>query len=641
MFDDVINGLTPLETRYAGVHPRLYFTRERLDRLRASLAAEPWARHLARTLRRAEGGAPLDQGVAWLLTGERRWLDSATAWIDQTLRETRWPRSIREDGVLHGDALFTLGLVYDWLHADLPEALREQVRNRLDACGRMHFVAFATYAIYEANTHAWNIAAHGFANMAVAGMAIYGDAPDVGPWMRFVLEKARTMAEACGPDGVSPEGICYGGFYTEYHLKVLDLVRALLGRDLFAGNRHLQNLPYFYLYSALPTRHLRPGNVHLCFGDGVRGNWYGPEHYLRKLAAEYQNPYAQWLADLHAQKGTTQEGGAFLNSVWHDPAVKPVPPNMLPTLRHFEDKGLVLMRSGWGGDESVMGFRCGPHAGWHALRNYPQCIGGGHMQPDAGSFLLFAEGDWLISDGWYSRKFTAYRNTALVNGIGQTGEPDDSRSKGGDWFECTPLRREKRAPAILRAESTAAFDYVIANPQPAYEPQAGLVRFLRHVVFIKPGCWVLMDELEAAAPATFDLLFHAYGEPFQTDRPFAEAGEGAWVTGGERGRLRITSLLPAGAAGIAELQREQGIGVHRDRDMCMLRLRNTEPVRSAVFVTVLEAYPASGAPRCKPVVAPAEAGELELRLGPAEGLPRFVLRPGRADPAAPAVEWRE
>ena len=41
------------------------------------------------------------------------------------------------------------------------------------------------------------------------------------------------------------------------------------------------------------------------------------------------------------------------------------------------------------------------------------------MAPDAGSFKLFAHGDYLIDDGWYAKKFTSSRNTVLVNGIGQ------------------------------------------------------------------------------------------------------------------------------------------------------------------------------------------------------------------------------
>jgi len=51
----------------------------------------------------------------------------------------------------------------------------------------------------------------------------------------------------------------------------------------------------------------------------------------------------------------------FLNLIWFDPTVKPVSPATvpgtgLPTLRHFADLGLVFLRSGWDGNESVFAF---------------------------------------------------------------------------------------------------------------------------------------------------------------------------------------------------------------------------------------------------------------------------------------------
>jgi len=112
------------------------------------------------------------------------------------------------------------------------------------------------------------------------------------------------------------------------------------------------------------------------------------------------------------------------------------------------------------------------------------------------------------------------------------------------------------------------------------------------------------------------------------------------ITGGSRGRLRIASLRPQDAEGIAELQHQQGIGAHRDRDMCALRIRNASPARSTVFVTVMEAYPAAGSPRLAPCLTESEGG-FALAFGAAEGLPSLLLKPDQTNPATPAFSWRE
>jgi hypothetical protein len=458
-------------------------------------------------------------------------------------------------------------------------------------------------------------------NLLAASGALFGEVEGIGPWLRYLMEKIRAFLTALGPDGASQEGLSYGGCYIGDCVRLLDLVRGLLGWDFFAGQAFLAHAPEFYLYSMLGHKAIKPRSVYLSFADSVRYNWHQPDATLRKLAVEYCNPYAMWAADVQESSGSSHEGGSFLNLLWDDPALKPQAPTDLSPLHHFTDKDQVFTRSDWNGNEAVFAFNCGPHSGYHALRNYPQCIGGGHMAPSAGSFLLFAHGDWLISDGWYSQKFTEYHNTVLVNGIGQTGG-------GGTWFECRELRQEKRGPSILRVDHSASYDYLIGNVAPAYEHAATLTRFLRHVLYVRPDCWVLVDELGAENPSVFDLYFHAFGDYFKVDRPFLPAGERAWHTGGQHGSVRITSLAPTDMQGFPEVQSIKGIGAHHDREMCILRLRNTLPANQAVFITVLEAYPTAGAPLRQTALIGNRLtlGDVTVRV-----------TPGQQDPAEPVL----
>lgn len=619
---DVFNGISPLETGMIGVRPRLHFSPSTVADLRGKLTQDPWSRHFARVRRLADGGRLPDAALIYQLTGEVGYLARARQGIDQLLMSTDWPKRCPEDGFVWNDMLYSLALGYDWLHDDLEPVYRAQVCGFLHEQAQKLFVAMAQHTLYPAGLYTHNYMPYLCTSLLAAAAALFGEVDGIGPWLRYLMEKIRAFRAALGPDGASQEGLSYGGSYIGDCVRLFDLTRQLLGWDFFKDCAFLENASDYYLYSMLGHNDIKPRHVYLSFADSVRYNWHHPDATLRKLAVEYHNPYAAWAAGIQESTGASKDGNIFLNLLWDSPSLKSKAPTDLPLRHHFSDKDQVFMRSDWKGHESVFGFMCGPHAGHHALRNYPQCIGGGHMAPAAGSFLLFAHGDWLISDGWYAQKFTEYHNTARVNGIGQTGG-------GGVWFDCQELRRERRGPSILRADHSAAYDYLIGNVAPAYEHAAQVTRFLRHVLYMRPDCWVLVDEFSAVTPSTFELYFHAFGDYFKADRPFIPAGGNAWCTGGENGSVRLTSLSPENVQGFPEIQQQKGLGAHRDRDMCMLRLCKTKPLVSTVFITVMEAYPTAGAPRLNPLLN----GD-RLMLGE-----RVVcLATGQSNPALPALQ---
>lgn len=578
---DIINGATTIETAFWGVHPRLYLTRDQIMDLKANLDREPWAGHWARLRESAVDGRLPHAALAWLLSDDSAFRDAALEKLEAMAQG---------DNPGQWLSLHNLAMGYDWLYDELTPELRTAIQARLNREAREMYHKVARHETYTAGTYGWNIALHEFLQIAVPAFAIYGDVPDVSPWLRFVSEKMRAITAALGPDGVSPEGICYGGFFTDSYIRVATLVRDLLGWNPFEDNAHMRNLPYFYLYSNPPLNHLAHGQAHLHFGDSVRTNWYGPDYFLRLLAAETSDPAAQWIAHTQSREGLSANEGVYFNLLWHDPSVPAELPPDLPPDRHFSDKDLVVLRSGWHGDESVFAMLCGPHAGHHALRHYPQCIGGGHMSPAAGNLQLFAHGDWLLNHGAYCFKRTEYHNAVTINERGQTGE-------GQEWFECLQLRREQRAPAITRFISKPDWAIVSANLAPAYDAGLGLKKYFRHVVYLRPDCWVLIDDLAAEEPATFDVWLHSWEKAFETDRPFECVAERTWETGGTSGRLRIESLAPTALGGGAGIQFQKGVGVHhRDRDMCILRLNNAKPARRARFVTLMEAFATGSAP---------------------------------------------
>ena len=590
-----VNGATPLEVNLIDQHPRLHLDEARLAFLREHREEEPWASMLAAVRdkiahardhmdlagsgsRGAPGGQLPHIALCYLIFGDA----SDLALAREIMHASCQYEGPDGHGSFGGCWLFALGTAFDWLYHDLDQATLDETADYIHRRGRECFESLTSHKGIECGWDTCNHLPNYVYDLAASGMAIYGHRPDMGPQLRFVLAKTRQMIHALGPDGVSQEGICYGGFYTEFFVRTVDLVNQLLANDLFAASDWLANTWAFHQYSMLPrncwTRH-----SHLMgFGDGVRYHWHGPDSFLFRMAAYHQNTHAQWLAHELFKEGFTGGEGHYLNPIWCDPELDSALPTSLPTFRHFEDQGMVFMRTNWDGDESLLGFRCGPFSGHFAMKNYNTDIGGGHMHPDAGSFQLFAHGDWLISHALYTRKQTAHRNTILVNGIGQTGE-------NSDWFEGLELRRERRGPRITHAASHETYDVVTADLTDAYEHAAKATHLIRHVVYLKPDLWIIIDDLAAKEPSTFEALFHS-------DHTFQQINDRQFAACGETGALQLTCLHPAATTIDCETQVAKGIGAHEDVPMELLRISNSEPASDWVFVTLLEAHRVGDAP---------------------------------------------
>jgi hypothetical protein len=636
--------------RLRNAHPRIYLTADRLAALKGQLTKEPHATLLKQLQEVADGlvgdGPPAyraddrwsgeeqlyqrevgnaipNLALTYLLTGDRKYLESARSWMLASAGYPTWGLGdIDGMDLAAGHQLYGLALAYDWLYHDLDGEALATVRACLERRGQRMYERLLNRQVWWHDAYLQNHQWVDMTGLTAAGLALYGEVDGVDGWILLPLEKARVTMESLGQDGASHEGVPYWTYGVEYLLKFMDLARSLLGEDLFKGTAWFEHTASFRLYSMLPRSHWTRQSDLITFADGPRYDWYGPDYMLRKLAAEYRDGHAQWLADELRGAGLCNNAATFLNLLWEDPSVAPQPPTDLPSFKHFDDLDIVYMRSSWDGDESLMAFKCGPFIGHHALARYSYDPGGGHVHPDAGSFLLFGHGDWLIVDDGYTWKTTAFQNTALVNGIGQEGE-------GGAWFDGSALCAEKRGAKILRADHGQEYDYAIGDATDAYKSAAGLNRYLRHILYLRPDCWVIVDEFEAASPSIFELYFHA-------DFPFQQQDEHAFDVQGKNGALRLTIVAPDDVAAQSWRQPLIGTSGKPAGEIEALKVSNHTARRQVVFVTVLEAHPVSDAPRIRPAIV--QRGEEKvLTLVAPEGAWQFSLRAGQPDRSSPAL----
>ena len=380
--------------------------------------------------------------MAYLLTGEKEYLSAAREWALASCSYPTWGLGNLDGMDLAAAAqMYGLALVYDWCYADLDAEARQTIRTTLARRGRAMCDTFAagrfrSHDQYLQN-HLWS-SMHG---LAAAGLAIYDEEPDASRWIALAADNTKRTADALGPDGASHEGIVYWGYGLDFLMPTVCMLRDLPGLDLH-DRPWWRNTAAYRLYLGLP-RGAWPHDTIVDIADCERQvGWtnYCQIYELRRLAADFGDGHAQWLAARldESTSGDTPPGWTAL--LWYDPKVAEKSPDDLPTLRHFNDMGIVSARSDWSGNESLVVVKCGPSMGHEAMKKFDYPPGAGHVHPDAGHFVIFAEDEWQIIDDGYCRKLTSQHNALLIDGRGQVGEgkPGSTATRRSRPIACRP-----------------------------------------------------------------------------------------------------------------------------------------------------------------------------------------------------------
>ena len=153
------------------------------------------------------------------------------------------------------------------------------------------------------------------------------------------------------------------------------------------------------------------------------GHFESNYNLLYNLAARFHSGEIQGVADWMKSLGHTGQE-PWWTLVWHDDALAAEPMAKLNSFHRFADHDVVFWRTGWDAGATAIAFKCGPPEGHHTAETsikYPDFhMEQGHVHPDAGSFILFAHGEYLTGDSGYAGvPKTIEHNTLLVDGKGQ------------------------------------------------------------------------------------------------------------------------------------------------------------------------------------------------------------------------------
>lgn len=436
--------------------------------------------------------------LLYALTGERQYGEKAR---DLLLGAAAWdPEGISSVMSPFGDEV-GLGLAksaaetYDWIYDLLSEAERVQARRMLLARGdqMLRRLTRADYLANPAESHNGRLPGY-LAEYAIA----LAEEPAAVAWMDFAMRAFLTIyPHWADKDGGWAEGISYGLAYNTIYLTPLEAIRRATGVDVWQKPFY-RKVGYFFLHNVSPVGDIMP------WGDTEAAPSAPRVGSVKSLLHFYANRFgdstlAWWASRLKTPAGEDAGVSAF-PGIWMPDEVKPVAPLTLRQDRAFAGVGWATFHSDILRPErdTMVMFKCSPFGGVS------------HSHADQASFAIMKGGRSLAIPGGerypqhgspfhveYTQETMAH-NAVLIDGEGQVG------------------RDSTRGGVLSDFQSTARFGYVCGDATNCFGPRA--TRDRRHLLFVRPGVVIVVDDLATPAPASFQWLLHAHNE-FALDEP--------------------------------------------------------------------------------------------------------------------------
>ena len=422
--------------------------------------------------------------LAYLYTGDERFAEEARrrlmhfmSWDVEGSSSALWPTELGMDIAENATPVF------DWIYDTLSEEERQKCKEVLTA--RMVQINRDVHRARPMEARPYSSHPGRMVGFALeGGIVLAHEAPEARDWLDYTLKLVWSTYPAWGGDeGGWHEGVSYWSGYMRRMVRVvheLDLYGVPLKDKPF-----FQNTGYFGLYAAYPNRPTR------AFGDGHHqplGTATGVVSYM--LSNLYENPYFRWHSEQVGAGASGRKAARIYN-----PELEARSPDELPQSHVFDDVGIVAMHSEMADPDNnvMMLFKSNPFGAMS------------HNHASQNAFVIEAFGEPLaISSGYrtthgipHHREWiwqTKAHNSILVDGEGQV-----------------PRQRSSRGE-IIDHEEHDDYAYTVGDATEAYGGR--LEKFHRHVVFIRPNYFVLIDDVKTAEEdgSTYQWLFHAKKE---------------------------------------------------------------------------------------------------------------------------------
>jgi hypothetical protein len=370
---------------------------------------------------------------------------------------------------------------YDWLHPLFDEGELTRVRQMTIDRARQVYrrLCRADYLALPSESHNGRMIAF----LTEYAIVLHEDAPDSVEWLDYSLKALTTFYPHWGGrEGGWAEGIGYGTAYNTICLPAIECLRTATGFDLFKRNFH-RNVRRFFMHCSSPIGEIRP------FGDGAERTSRSEQATALLLhhGRRFSDPSAVWWA---RQTGQPTVGSDPMVSLITGDTVPPRPPEIGETAELFAGVGWAGLHSAFDqpDQDTFFLFKSSPYGSVS------------HSHADQNSFCILKGGKALaIASGHYGPSYgmphhadwtrqTKANNCVLVDGEGQV------------------VRSAAAQGRIVEFSHQRILSYLCGDATRAYAGR--LVKFLRHVLFLRPGVILILDELEAPSQARYQWLLH-------------------------------------------------------------------------------------------------------------------------------------
>jgi hypothetical protein len=370
---------------------------------------------------------------------------------------------------------------YDWTHDLFTEEERELVEQsmRTRAADMYRMLRRRPFDNNPYSSHPGRTI--GF--LGEAAITFYHEWEESPEYLNYITRIYWGVYPAWGEDdGGWNEGPGYWNAYMSFGMHFVLALREGTGIDL-SQRPFFNNTPYYALYMTPPQSQMAP------FGDGTE--WKPRRHgsLIYWFSTLNRDPVIRWFADASG----SGPGGSVLGVLLKDDSIAPKPPLDLPPAKLFEGVGLVALRTDLVDRTNDVGFM---------MKSSPYgAVSHGHQ--DQNCFVLEAYGEALaVSTGYYNRYGSPHhagwtRTTRAKNGI--TFDGGESQDRG--WHATGEITD------FIHGDD---FDLAIGDATEAYDGR--LTRAIREVVHVRPGIFVIRDDLASDEPRTFEYQLHAIEE---------------------------------------------------------------------------------------------------------------------------------
>ena len=495
-------------------HPYLFFTKEKTDVLQRriktdTMLARVWQNMLDKTDKSLDnkGGNLENLTFIYCMTGKKKYAERAKTLLFDWVNKSQWdgmddrtPRWNSGLGTARG--CYQTAIAFDGLYNYLSLAERQEIAAKMIKLGIQP--AYDDWISGDKRIHTLNSMGHNWWSAIVfeagiAALAIQNEEPKAQIWAEEVMRASKEWFSFSGsvlenkPSNFDTEG----GFYESVSYANFGISEYLQFRLAWTNAYGAIKMPYdsllektidWFIHTSYPNSKRL---MSLNFGDSNdHANGERPTKLM--LALGFNKSHYHWyLKEIGNSEGREDMNiNTPLGLLYHPNSnveFRGSAEIALPKSAIYKDMGWAMLRSSWAKDATFLGVKSG--FTWN------------HAHADAGSFVLYHGGKYLLIDGGdcsyglpeYSSYFVRSEAHNILTFNGKAQDPQDQYyavKNGGKLYNLIDGGNLK----YIMADATA--------PTSRY-----FLRNYRHILWIGDVI-LLLDDIKTYEAGKFEFLLH-------------------------------------------------------------------------------------------------------------------------------------